>query len=338
MLHSRVAIHSSLCPVQVGCFGLRLYGDFVRIMAQKLTYSMGLHISGNTITYVQYCPESAMVTVAGIRHVMALPDAKKKNAEYKKNIQAAVSAGSNKNAVVVCSLPVTQAQIKILSLDRDEKNVQNVIELELGLHVAGTIENYMFDYSALVQDAAVDTVQKYLVAAYNASAVKKLVSYAGSKKSLAVIVDIDAFALINIFGSAYPGLLNNPAVIIAGDTTSTTVVVSQNGRYIDSDYFSYEKSILQSPVVYAELLAGCLNRLGIRSSDMAGDVSVCCAGALFVSVEAFAAVGFKFPQAFLMEPFRAVHIAASVQETVSAQQAPQFAVAMGLALHGGTGL
>jgi len=303
-------------------------------MAQKHTCSIGLHISGNTITYVQYCPESSMVAAAGIRHIIALPDANKNNADYTKTVQTVVSACSNKNTAVVFSLPVTQTQIKIMSLDRDEKNVHNVIELELGLHVTGTIENYMFDYFALEQDSAADTVQHYLVAAYSADAVKKLISYAGSKKNSAVIVDVDAFALINMFESAYPELSNKPAIIISGDITSTTIVVSQNGRYTDSDYFLYEKNILSKPADYAELLAGCLSRLGIRSSDMAGDVAVCCAGELFTAVDAFAAVGFKFPQAFLMEPFRAVKTAVSVREMVSAQQAPQFAVAMGLALHG----
>jgi Tfp pilus assembly PilM family ATPase len=327
-------LFTAFSALQTGCDGQHLYGDLVRIMAQKHTCSIGLHISGNTITYVQYCPESSMVTAAGIRHVLLLPDAQKNNADYTKAVQTVVSACPNKNAAVVFSLPVTQAQIKIMSMDSDEKNVHNVIELELGLHVTGTLENYMFDYFALEQDSAAGTVQQYLVAAYSANAVKKLISYAGNKNNAAVIVDIDAFAFINTFESAYPELLNKPAVIIAGDTTSTTVVVSQNGRYTDSDYFLYEKNILSKPADYTELLAGCLSRLGIRSSDMAGDVAVCCAGELFTSVEAFAAVGFKFPQAFLMEPFRAVKTAVSVREMVSAQQAPQFAAAMGLALHG----
>jgi len=105
----------------------------------------------------------------------------------------------DKNPTLVISLPVKQAIIKKLSLDFDETDVRNVIELEMHQHIVGTPENYAIDFMPLTSQAGSNEALKYLAVAYNNSALRRLYSYFGSKHFFGSIVDLDVFALINAF-------------------------------------------------------------------------------------------------------------------------------------------
>jgi Tfp pilus assembly PilM family ATPase len=286
------------------------------------------------VSYVEYSPKNSTVLSAGIRQNTFLGTSGYVTA-CKKNIQEILASCVDKNPLIVFSLPAKQALIKKLSLDNNETNVRNLIELEIHQHIVGGIENYSIDYVPVSNGLNAGSASEYLVVAYNKNALIKLSAAVGSKNYSGSIIDIDVFALINAFSVLYHEYTELPAVIINAGQTETMVALSQRGNYSDSDIFSYDESILQSPKDYHLLLTQCLLNLGISENELSSSVALCFTGKLIVSAQIVDVFTSLCSTSLLFEPFRGLTCSTAVTNGVNIFETYELVTAMGLALRGG---
>jgi Tfp pilus assembly PilM family ATPase len=299
----------------------------------KHSSSIGIHLTGATIVYVEYSLATHAVIAAGVAQNL-YPGTVGYDAACKKNIQSILSTCTDKKPALVFSLPVKQAIIETLHLDKDEADVRSVVELELRLNIAGTAEDYVVDSMLLSGNADNENQQEYLAVGYNKSALNRLSSRVGSRCFSGAVIDIDAFALINAFSTAYPEYDESPCLIIEAGETATTVVKTQNNTYSDSEVFSYIDSLTHVPHAYHDQLAACIAKINSVSHERQSPAWVCYTGKLAGYADVVDAIKVLYPAAFLFEPFRGTNCSTAVYESITSPKSTEFAVAMGLALRG----
>jgi Tfp pilus assembly PilM family ATPase len=296
--------------------------------------SIGIHLAGANIVYVEYNLATHAVVAAGETQNL-YPGSVGYDAACKKTIQSIVTNSIDKKPLLVFSLPVKQAIIETLHLDKDEADVSSVIELELCLNIAGSAEDYVVDSMLLSGNAESENQHEYLAVGYNKRALNKLSSCVGSRYFSGAVIDLDAFALINAFSTAYPEYAASPCLIIDAGDTATTVVKTKNGNYIDSEVFSYIDSQTHVPHAYHDQLAACVTNMNSIGPERQSPDCVCYTGKLAGYGDVAEAIKDVYPAAFLCEPFRGSNCSTAVYESITSPKPTEFAVAMGLALRGG---
>jgi Tfp pilus assembly PilM family ATPase len=143
------------------------------------------------------------------------------------------------------------------------------------------------------------------------------------------IIDIDLFALTNVFRSNYHDRLSDTSILVHGESKCTKMVLVRDSSYIGSGVFDFDFfergeadyiAALNSEV--ARLTAGC----GVTQ----GGASVYLAGALFTDVQFTEAVVAGVQKCERLDPFKNI---LCEDERLKAY-APHLAVAVGLALRG----
>jgi Tfp pilus assembly PilM family ATPase len=289
----------------------------------------GIEIGKNLITVAQYSPiENAIGSI-----VVKPFDAPEGDGDtvLKGELRSLVSDVELKKQKIVLSLPAEFAVIKRLSLDGDEHDVGEAILWELSQHIVGALEDYSFDFEPV--EGPPHGGKDYIAVAYRASSIQRLVSLLKANKLSPHIVDLDCFALINVFEANYPELLSSPVVLILGTDRKSKIVITSGGSLLDYEIVDHENG-LASYDDYAALLGEYLSRLCGRFT--AGVPELYCSGSLFLQNECIASLSRKCGKAELLNPFRKVECLAVREKKDVTEFSAQLAVAVGLALRGQT--
>jgi Tfp pilus assembly PilM family ATPase len=236
---------------------------------------------------------------------------------------------------VVCSLPSEYAIIKRVQIDNDEQDAQDAIEWELGQQIIGSLDDYSFDFheSGLpVQEQ----LREYLVVAYRNEIVQRMASIVRSLKLNPLVIDLDAVALINVFEANYRDRISAPALLVHGESEVTKLILTQNGNLLDYGTFEYDFASLDTRN-YPEMLqhhAGCL--LSTATTGGESTVGTFLSGSLFAQPQFSDGVIQGLPGSEILYPFRKITCHVGVDEEQLKNYAAQLAVAVGLALRGGS--
>jgi Tfp pilus assembly PilM family ATPase len=299
-------------------------------MASQKDSISGIEIKPGQITIAQYFPRENSVGSVIIKP-LGVNDPREFDAVLKSEFKDLVGEIDFKNQNVALALPSEFSTIKKFSLDSDEKDPAQALRWEIGQHLIGPIEDYSFDFEPLANGDGPATKQ-YLVAAYRSSSMQKLVSLLKANKLNPLVVGLDIFGLINTFEANYPEETAHSSVLILGADKSSVIVVTANGGLADFEVFQHETGP-QPPDDYGARVAEFVGRAGVAG---ALPPKAYCAGTLFSQPDFIDSLAGKLGGAQLLDPFKSIACRAGKGEEELRKFSHQLAVAVGMALQGGS--
>ncbi|MFW6244284.1 MAG: type IV pilus biogenesis protein PilM, partial [Fibrobacterota bacterium] len=294
----------------------------------------GLDIQKNYISIAQYAPLDSAVLQVAIQPLSV--DEFEGNfwdtvAEELKNMKKIFRFGTPD---VVCSLISEQAVIKTFQVESDEADQQEVLNWELEHHLAGSANEYAYDFQEIASGLQ-EVNRRYLAAAVRQEAVAKLRKTIRSVKLNPLVIDLDLFALVNVFEANYSERLSETAVLVHAEDTCTRLVLTNNGSFIDYAVFDYSADE-QNEQLFCEQLRQESDRLVSVNSDFLteGQVATFFAGSLFADQQFSPSVLNSIARSELLNPFRKISCTIGVDDEQLKTYSSQLAVAVGLALRG----
>lgn len=298
-------------------------------MASKANSICGMEIGKETLSIVQYSPETNAVVGIAIKPLNHAVHGwwESVRAEFK-SVAATMKLGG---VATVCSIPAEHAIIKRLIIDKEEANPYDTLRWELEQQLIGSMDEYVFDYQKAVVSKA-EEFSTYLVAACRAAALERVSTLMKMHRLSPVAVDLDIFAMVNVFEANYRESLSKPALLVLGGEEYTKVALTCDGDLVDYELLSHASTAIE-PADYASLLVRSVHKLVALNVAWLGKQmpKAYLAGPLF-SQEQFSAPCLSgLPGAEPLLPFRAVSCRALTENDLQ-RYAPQLAVAVGLAL------
>lgn len=232
---------------------------------------------------------------------------------------------------VNCSVVADYAIVKKVLVPSSEKDIEGSIKWDFSHHVLDPIEGYLFDYVSL--DKKTEEIEEYLLVAYKREYVENLLSILKSNKILPQLIDVDIFALINVFEVNYPELHNTFSVLVHGERTRAKIVFTYGGRYVNFECFDYSPEIEVKD--FCNLLRGNIEKLSIASS-ISGieNLPILGAGGVFTAEDFVEGVKSNFTNFTLLNPIKKIGCHVGVEKEQLFSYIPQLSVAIGLALRG----
>lgn len=233
---------------------------------------------------------------------------------------------------VVLSLPGEYAIIKKVFVENDETDIKEVIEWELGQQIIGTLEDmYVYDYEPLKHEVDEETTP-YLVVGYKETAIQQTNKLLRSKKLNPVIIDLDIFALINVFEANYGEKVLEPAVIIFADTKKTKLILTTKGSFIDVEVFEHANED-QTFEEYNIVLIENLKKFLSYNTDIvgSGEIQSYMTGASFMQQEMVDIVTGSLSGSEILNPFKEISCSGVDNEKLK-KFLPMLSVSVGLAL------
>ena len=235
-------------------------------------------------------------------------------------------------APINCSLAGEYAVIKKVPVEYQEKDIESALQWELGQHIIGSVEEYAFDYQHCGTGSG--GLEEYLVVAYRKDKVEAFAAELKRHKLICGVVDLDLFALINVFEANYPEAAPRPAVLLHAESTRAKLVVTGGGSYIDHEIFSYDDS--PDPHTMAGRITEETQRLctvaGLQESG--AGLPLYATGSLFAQAGYIETVQSITGTIAPLNPFRKVGCRVGVDNEQLNMYIPQLAVAVGCALQG----
>jgi Tfp pilus assembly PilM family ATPase len=298
-------------------------------MASRGDSVNGIEIKKEHIGIAQYSPSENTVVNASLV-IAPLDEAESADtglSALKPGIRKLIAKIQAEGQDAVVSMPSDCAVVKKVMLDRNESNVRDAVEWELSQQVIGSMDDYVFDFQPLPDDGA--EVKWCLAAAYKSALVQKIVGLLKASKVTPVAVDLDMFALINVFEANYPDLVASPALIIHGRDDSTNIIVTQRGTFVDCE-FAVHRSGLSSPDSYADMLRETI----AQSFPQAASPPLFCTGSAFSQQDFAEGVFSRLGNARMLNPFETIQSRIGIPEADLQKCLPYLSVAVGLAIRG----
>jgi Tfp pilus assembly PilM family ATPase len=291
----------------------------------------GIAIGPRAICCAQCYPESNLIGNISIQPFSATSN------DFWASVTSAVKELVNNPEVklngeqVVSALPGEFAILKKVSVDADETDLEETIDWEFSQHIIGSREEYVYDYQPLAVAAGAD-LRRYLVVGYRQASVSRLNKILTAQKLNPIVVDLDVFALINVFELNYKERLADPALIVFTEEDKTKLILTQNGEFVDIEVVSHEAEGLE-PDAYLEQISKGIEavHLGNQGSDAA---AVFLTGSTFSDDVFTSAILAKIPGSEVLYPFRSISCSAGMKEDDLRHYSPQLAIAVGLAMRG----
>jgi Tfp pilus assembly PilM family ATPase len=293
-------------------------------MAQRGDCVSGIDITRESISIAQYsASENTVVNASVIPNPLEDADPSADivsllRAKFKK-VAAQIRCKGQAAAIAV---PSNQAVVKTFMLDADENDVRGALEWELGQHIIGALDEYAYDFEPVARTGG---VARYLAVAYRNSSVKKLVSLAKAGGLLPLVVDLDMFALVDVFEANYAEDVSTPCVIIHGGSESSKMVLTRDGAFYGFDVMEQSRE-MASPDAYA------LQMLDAIERSFQGRPPVYLTGPLFSDADFTESVCSRMGGAQVLNPFKTIRSTANIPDSDLTKCIPYLAVAVGLAL------
>jgi Tfp pilus assembly PilM family ATPase len=299
-------------------------------MASRGDSVFGIEIKKEHIGIAQYSPAENTVVNA---HLVLAPLDEADSADaglsaLKPGIRKLIAKMQAEGQDAVVSLASDCAVVKKVMLDRNESNVREAVEWELSQQVIGSMDDYVFDFQPLPDDGA--DVKWFLAAAYKNELVQKIVSLLKASRLTPIAVDLDMFALINVFEANYPDLAASPAIIIHGRDDSTNIIATQNGTFVDCE-IAVHRSGLSSPDSYADMLR---ETIAQSFPQAASTPPLFCTGSTFSQQDFAEGVFSRLGNARMLNPLATIQSRIGLPEADLQKCLPYLSVAVGLAIRG----
>lgn len=229
---------------------------------------------------------------------------------------------------VAVSLPAEFAIINIFEADLDEENYDEFLNWELSQHIVGDVEDYAFDYERINIPGENDS-NKFFLTAYRKDSVDIVSRLLKGKKQHPVVVEPDAFSLINIFEMNYKDILADPTLIVFSEVDSLKIILTKDGHYVDMHNKKIEEGVSWSE----ELKKLCEHIIKMNSNTVQqGDLKVFYSGDDFSEEENVNTIKDLYDQAEILNPFNKIKNLSGWNEDDLQKYLPRLAIAVGLAV------
>jgi len=293
----------------------------------------GIEIKEEHISIAQFSPATATVVNASLI-ISPLEESGAAAGDHagdfnalKPNLKKLVARMQAEGQDAIVSVPGDFAVVKKLMLDRDETNVREAVEWELSQQIIGSMDDYVFDFEISAGDGS--DVKWCLAVAYKNAGVQKIAGLLRASKLAPVAVDLDMFALINVFEANYPDLCPSPAIIVHGRDAATTLIKTRSGSFVDSETLAHPSG-LSSPDSYAELVREAIE----QNFQDALPGPVFCTGAAFAQQDFSDGFFSRLNNSRLLNPFATIQSRIEIPEADLTKCLPYLSVAVGLAIRG----
>ncbi|MBD3419414.1 MAG: hypothetical protein GF398_04775 [Chitinivibrionales bacterium] len=303
-------------------------------MAQEAHDVYGIDFRKDFIFIAQFSPATNAITSIAIQPFSDSTD--DWWSKIKSEFREVVDNVDFKSRDVVCALPGEWAIIKKLMLDSDEEDVENALSWEISQQILGSLDDYACDHLKLASSLD-NSVDNYLSVAYRCDSVKRLTDLMRQYNLNQIAADLDIFALINVYELNYPDESSVPAYLIYGDYDKILIVLAQKDVFIDFECsdFRYENSSAQECAAAIKQSKSIIARSNPQLSH--DSLNTYLAGPVFSADEYVEAVLQEVPQAAILDPFKRINFhAQNISEEEKKKYSPQLAIAVGLAVRGGT--
>lgn len=298
-------------------------------MASHSNTISGLDINSTNICYTRCVPKDKVVSNICIQPLEIDSEDywESVNAGFDEFLKEIKIPGEN----IVASLCGENAIIKKIIIDSDETDIDNAIEWELSQQIVGSIDEYVFDYQRINNEPA-GYFQNFLVVGYRSSSVTRITKLLRAKKLKPLIIDLDIFALINVYEINYEDRLSSPALIIYSEPSKTKVILTNNGNFIDLNIFDHSDDT-QTPEGFIKILNNCIKKAFACNAEFSGadTVRIYLAGSYFYQPEITDSVIENVKNSEILYPFRKISCSAGMDDKKLLEFAPQLAVSVGLA-------
>lgn len=294
----------------------------------------GIELGKDAVAIVHYLPSANAVTTHGSFPLDNSPGPwwQSVTEELKPLVRdLRANYHSVRGEYAVCSLPAEHAIVSKLTIDANENAPYEALTWELRQRLVGTPDEYAYDFQKLhaVRPGPVTT---YLAAAYRSSWTKRVEQLMRRQRLTPRALDLDVFALINVFECNYRDLLSRPALLVLGGRQCTKVVLTWNGSLVDYEFFRF-RTDSREPDEYASMIQSVIDRLRRSYQSLAGHGTppVFCTGPVFTDSD-FSSACFQCVEAMqMLNPFRNIGTNA-IPEKRLREAAPRLAIAVGLAV------
>ncbi|MBD3242808.1 MAG: hypothetical protein GF331_19605 [Chitinivibrionales bacterium] len=294
----------------------------------------GIELGKDAVAIVHYLPSDNAVTTYGSFPLdnSPVPWWQSVTEEIKPLVRDLRANGQSvRGEYAVCSLPAEHAVVSKLMIDANEDDPYGALSWELGQRLVGSPDEYAYDFQKLhsVRPAPVAT---YLAAAYRSSWTKRVDQLARRQRLVPRALDLDIFALINVFEANYRDIISRPALLVLGGRQCTKVVLTWNGSLVDYEFFRFGTDA-REPAEYASTIQAVITRLRASYQALAGrDVPpVLATGAVFTDGDFSSACFDSVDNMQMLNPFRNLGTNA-IPESRLREAAPRVAIAVGLAV------
>lgn len=294
--------------------------------ASKDTY-YGLDIQKEYIAVVQYSLKSNAVTLVALQ-----PISGSGADSTSKELGTLKSKFKFLNPQVNCSLPVEHAVVKTIPVDSHDSNTEQALTWELEQNIIGSTDEYIFDYQQF--DSTTKNTSLFQAVAYRKDRINALSSLLKSHKLVPQCIDLDVFALVNVFEASYPELIGQPAVIVHAESADARILLTHHGKLIDYECIRFDPE--PDPQLLSNLLTTIFPRLGYASGSAVniGQTPFFAAGSLFSQDGFIDSIKHFIPGISLLHPFKTIECRIGVDEEKLASYLAQLCVAVGLAIRG----
>ncbi len=297
-------------------------------MASRVESVCGIDISKDVLSIAQYSAADNTVTNASI--VINPLDDLEASADFVSPLKAkfhklALQMRCQGQPAAV-AVPANFAVVKNLMLDADEKNVRDAVGWELGQHIVGSIDDYAFDCEPLPD--ADGAVKRFLAVAYRNSSVSRLVSLLKNARIVPTVVDLDMFALVDVFEANYGDKLSAPVVIVHGSSDSSRIILTAGGAFVDFEIIEHYGGHAAADTYCAQVKDSAVRILSGREGQFETFVT----GPLFADRDFCESVCFGVGNAQPLDPFKTIRSTAAIPEGEMTKVAHYLSVAVGLAI------
>ena len=300
----------------------------------------GLDIQRNYICVATYDPQSVSVRQVAV-HPVPVEDGAARDVFWgavSKALKGIRKKIRFAGAPVVCSLPCDMAVVRAFEADSDEFDQDKALRWELETNLPAPVAEYTFGFYEVDPGNQIDR-RRYVAAALRREALVKLRKALKSVNLDPYIVDIDLFALTNVFRSNYNERMSEASVLVHGEFGRTKMILVYNSSYIDCkvvDFGAEERGA----EAYAAMLREETARLVAGAAGFfpqAHGAAVYLSGALFTELAFAESVMAGVTRCEMLDPFRNVACVAGMDAEQLKTYRAQLAVAVGLALRGEEG-
>ena len=168
-------------------------------MGRKKGNIIGLELGRSVAKFVEYSPSEKEVKTIAILLIESSEWNDVTNLAEKIKNWILKYKMSQKQVEVISSVFGENSVIRTLSLPSNEPDVQDALQWEIEQYINSPIGEYSFDYQKMGAENDL-----YLLAAFRKSEIEKLLKIVDSPDLKLTVVDIDLFAVQNVFEKNYP--------------------------------------------------------------------------------------------------------------------------------------
>ncbi|MDR2693829.1 MAG: hypothetical protein LBB74_06400 [Chitinispirillales bacterium] len=302
----------------------------------KAAGTNGLDIQRDYICVAQYSPQEMAV-----RQIAVQPFSAEGAGDFWDAVSAELAGLRKKikfaGADVVCSVPCDMAVVRTLEAESDEIDQNEVLRFEFGVGLLGGIGEYAYDFYEVDPGNMAD-LRRYLAAALRKETLAKLRKVVKGAKLNPYIVDVDIFALTNVFQANYRDVFTGAAVLVLGEHRRTKLILVSNTSYIGYGVMEYDVDERGVGGYASALSSEVGNLVADNASFLRGNSApVYLAGGLFADSAITSKVFSGVAKSEMLNPFRKIQCAVGMDASQIEANACRLAVSVGLALRGEEG-